>query len=310
VAHEQESTLTVLVAICANAGIAIAKGVAGLLSGSAAMLSEAAHSIADTTNQALLLVAVKRSAKPPDEKHPFGYGRERYFWTLLVAVGIFAGGGVFAVYQGLHQLTGGHHAGGHYVLTYTVLGVAFVLEGVSWSQAVRQIRAEARAAGRTFGDEVWRTTDPTVTTVFLEDTGALAGLVLAASGVGLSQATGEHYWDPIASVVIGVLLATIAYFLGRENRSLIIGEAADPELRESLVGLISAYPEVTSVEQLLSMVTGRSQVLVAARIDLEDDLRAGEIEAMARRMEAEICAKHPSVRYFLLDVTADTSSAQ
>jgi cation diffusion facilitator family transporter len=305
VAHEEESTLTVIVAICANAGIAVAKGVAGLLSGSAAMLSEAAHSIADTTNQVLLLVAVKRSARPADEAHPFGYGRERYFWTLLVAVGIFAGGGVFAIYQGIHSLVEGHFEGGHYVLTYAVLGIAFVLESVSWAQAVRQIRAEARKAERTFAHEIWHTTDPTVTTVFLEDTGALAGLVLAAAGVGMSQVTGDHFWDPVASVAIGALLVVIAYFLGRENRSLIIGEAADPQLRESLVALIRAYPEVTSVDELLSMVTGRSQVLVAVKIDLEDDLRAVEIEAMSRRMEAEIQAKHPAVRHFFVDVTAD-----
>jgi cation diffusion facilitator family transporter len=252
---------------------------------------------------------VKRSAKPADEAHPFGYGRERYFWTLLVAVGIFAGGGVFAIYQGIHSLVEGHFEGGHYVLTYSVLGIAFLLEGVSWAQAVRQIRADARNAGRSFGNEIWHTTDPTVTTVFLEDTGALAGLVLAAAGVGMSQVTGDHFWDPVASVAIGALLVVIAYFLGRENRSLIIGEAADPQLRESLVALIRAYPEVTSVDELLSMVTGRSQVLVAVKLDLEDDLRAAEIEAMARRMEAEIQTKHPSVRHFFVDVTADHTSA-
>jgi divalent metal cation (Fe/Co/Zn/Cd) transporter len=121
----------------------------------------------------------------------------------------------------------------------------------------------------------------------------------------MAQATGDHFWDPVASVLIGALLVVIAYFLGRENRSLIIGEAADPQLRESLVALIRAYPEVTSVDELLSMVTGRSQVLVAVKLDLEDDLRAAEIEAMARRMEAEIQTKHPAVRHFFVDITAD-----
>lgn len=303
--HEDESTLTVVVAICANTGIAIAKAIAGVLSGSSAMLSEAAHSLADTTNQVLLLVAVKRSNRPPDERHPFGYGRERYFWTLLAAVGIFVGGGVFAVYHGISSLVSDAHEGGHYALTYAVLGIAFVLESVSCAQAVRQLRADARRTKRTFRDELWDTSDPAATTVFFEDTGALAGLVVAAAGVGLSQATGNHFWDPLASILIGVLLAMIAYVLGRENRSLIIGEAADPRLRESLVALIRTYPEVTSVDELLSMVTGRGQVLVAAKIDLEDDLRAAEIEAMARRMEAEIQDKHPTVRHFFVDVTAD-----
>src|SRR3954449_10242017 len=158
-AHEEESTLTVIVAIFANLGIAVAKGIAGLISGSAAMLSEAAHSLADTTNQVLLLVAVKRSNPPADERHPFGYGRERYFWSLLAAVGIFVGGGVFAIYQGVSKLISGEGEGGHYALTYAVLGIAFVLESISWTQAVRQLRADARNTKRKFKDELWATSD-------------------------------------------------------------------------------------------------------------------------------------------------------
>src|SRR3954464_5488968 len=195
-AQEEESALTVVVAICANMGIAVAKGIAGLVSGSAAMLSEAAHSLADTTNQVLLLIAVKRSSRPADERHPFGYGRERYFWSRLAAVGIFVGGGVFAVYQGVSKLIEGGGESGHYALTYAVLGIAFVLEGISWTQAVRQLRADARKTNRRFSDELWDTSDPAATTVFLEDTGALIGLVVAAGGVGLGQVTGNHYWDP------------------------------------------------------------------------------------------------------------------
>src|SRR3954471_6110680 len=167
--QEDESTLTVFVAILANLGIAIAKGIAGALSGSAAMLSEAVHSLADTTNQGLLLVAVHRSNKPADARHPFGYGRERYFWALLAAVGIFVGGGVFAVYQGVSKLIEGGGESGHYALTYAVLGIAFVLEAISWSQAVRQLRADARKTNRRFKDELWATSDPSATTVFLED---------------------------------------------------------------------------------------------------------------------------------------------
>ena len=306
---EGESTLTVLVAICANLGIAIAKGVAGLLSGSAAMLSEAVHSLADTTNQGLLLVAVKRSNRPADDRHPFGYGRERYFWALLAAVGIFVGGGVFAVYQGISTLVGEGGEHGHYVVAYVVLGVAFLLETVSWLQAVRQLRQDARRTQRSFRDELWHTSDPAATTVFLEDSAALAGLVLAATGVGLAQATHERYWDSLASIAIGLLLTVVAYVLGRENRSLIIGEAADPRLQRGVEELIASYPEVTSVDELLTMVIGRGEVLVAARIDLQDDLRAAEVEALARRMERDIGAAHPFVRHFFVDVTADAKVA-
>ena len=304
-AAEEESTLTVVVAMLANLGIAIAKGVAGLVSGSAAMLSEAVHSLADTTNQVLLLVAVKRSAKVADERHPFGYGRERYFWSLLAAVGIFVGGGVFAVYHGISTLVAGGGEHGHYLLAYLILGVSFLLEGASWTQAVRQLRADARRRDRSFRDQLWHTTDPAATTVFFEDSAALVGLLVAALGVGLHQATGEHAWDSLASIAIGLLLTVVAYLLGKENRSLIVGESADPRLQRGVAELVAAYPEVTKVDELLTMVIGRGEVLVAARIDLEDDLRAAEVEALARRMERDVVAAHPMVRHFFVDVTAD-----
>lgn len=304
---EDESTLTVVVAILANFGIAVAKAIAGALSGSAAMLSEAAHSVADTTNQGLLLVAVRRSNRPADEKHPFGYGRERYFWALLAAVGIFVGGGVFAILQGIRELIdpGGEH--GHYTLTYIVLAVSFVLESASWTQATRQLRADARRTNRSFADQLWHTTDPAATTVFFEDTAALAGLALAALGVGLHQATGHHQWDSIASISIGLLLTVVAFFLGKENRSLIVGEAADPRLQRAITELLSSYDGVTSVDELMTMVTGRGEVFVAAHLDLEDTLSAAEVEALARRMERDVKEQEPFVKHFFLDVTADTN---
>jgi len=305
---QEESTTTVVVAIAANLGIAIAKGIAGALSGSAAMLSEAAHSLADTSNEVMLLVAVKRSDRPADARHPFGYGRERYFWTLLAAVGIFVGGGVFAVFQGVHELFGGGGEGGHYVLTYAVLGMAFVLESASWLQARKQLREDAEQMNRPFRQQLFATSDPAATTVFAEDSAALVGLVLAGSGVGLHQLTGNSYWDSAASIAIGVLLAVVAVVLGHENRSLIIGEAADQRLVDALRSDLARYPEVTSVDEVLTMVLGRGEVLVAARVDLEDEVRAGDIEALARRMEREVAENHPPVRHFFLDVTADSNT--
>jgi cation diffusion facilitator family transporter len=306
--HEDESTLTVVVAILANFGIAVAKGIAGALSGSAAMLSEAAHSVADTTNQGLLLVAVHRSNKPADERHPFGYGRERYFWSLLAAVGIFVGGGVFAVLQGIRELLdpGGEHS--YYTLTYSVLAIAFVLESASWLQATRQLRADARNTNRSFRDQLWHTTDPAATTVFFEDSAALAGLVLAALGVGLHQATGHHQWDSVASICIGVLLAVVAVLLGKENRSLIVGEAADPRLVRAVERLLASYDGVTSVDEVLTMVTGRGEVFVAVHLDLVDTLSAALVEALARDMERDIKDQQPMVKHFFLDVTADATA--
>lgn len=301
----EDSTATVVVATAANLGIAVAKGVAGALSGSAAMISESAHSVADTMNEAMLLVAVRRSGRPADERHPFGYGRERYFWTLLAAVGIFVGGGVFSVLQGVNELRGSSHEGGHFLLTYLVLAVSFVLESVSWVQAFHQLRSDATRMGRGFVRELWDTTDPAVTTVFFEDTAALAGLAIAALGVGLHQATGSNVWDGLASIVIGAVLAGVAVTLGRENRSLLIGEAADPRLQTAIAELLSSYAEVDAVDEVLTSVIGRGAVLVAARIDLDDDLRAGDVEALARRMERDVMEAHPSVRHFFLDITAD-----
>jgi cation diffusion facilitator family transporter len=306
--EDDGSNATVVVAMLANFSIAVAKGIAGALSGSAAMLSEAAHSLADTTNEVLLLIAVRRSGKPADDRHPFGYGRERYFWSLLAAVGIFVGGGVFAILQGARQLIdpGGEH--GHFVLSYVVLAVSFVLESVSWTQAVRQLRADARRTARGFRDQLWHTSDPAATTVFFEDSAALAGLSLAAFGVGLHQATGQHQWDSIASICIGLLLTVVAFLLGRENRSLIVGEAADPRLQRTVHDLLSSYDEVTSVDELLTMVTGRGEVLVAAHLDLEDALSAAQLEALARRMEREVKDREPFVKHFFVDVTADANN--
>jgi cation diffusion facilitator family transporter len=302
---DEESATTVVVAIVANFSIAVAKGVAGALSGSAAMLSEAAHSLADTTNEFLLLVAVKRSDRPADRRHPFGYGRERYFWTLLAAVGIFVGGGVFAVLQGVHELLSGGVEGGHYVLSYIVLAIAFVLEGISWTQARRQLRADADRMKRDVRRQLFATTDPAATTVFIEDTAALIGLVIAGTGIGLHQLTGDRYWDSLASIAIGLLLTVAAYVLGRENRSLIIGEAADDRLVAAVQDDLNSYPEVQGVDEILTMVMGRGEVLVAARIDIDDDMRGADVEELARRMEREIADRHTSVRHFFLDITAD-----
>ena len=302
----EDSTTTVVVAAVANLGIAVAKGVAGALSGSAAMISESAHSLADTANELLLLVAVKRSDRPADERHPFGYGRERYFWTLLAAVGICVGGGVFSVMQGINELRGHEReGGGHYTLSYIVLGISFALEMVSFMQARGQLRKDATAQNRGMREQLWASSDPAVTTVFLEDTAALVGLLVAAGGIGLHQATDNHVWDGIASLAIGVLLAVVGIVLSHRNKHLLIGESADPRLRDALVEQLSTYREITSVDEVLTTVIGRGEVFVAARIDLDDTLTAAQVEALARRIEREIIEAHPSVRHFFVDVTAD-----
>lgn len=301
---EDESTGTVLTALVANLGIAVAKITAGVLSGSSAMLAEGAHSVADTTNQVFLLVSLRLSKQPPDETHPFGYGKERFFWSLLAAVGIFVSGAVFSIYEGVHGLLSGESAEAGYLVAYVVLGVSFVAEGISWLKAFRQLRGEARATERRVLEHVRLSSDPTVKTVFSEDTAALVGLVLAAGGLALHQLTGDAYWDAGAAIAIGVLLAVVAYVLGRDTKEMLIGEAAPAETRTALLAALAAHPEVERVVEVRTMLMGPGALLLAARLDMDDALGAAEVEDSTDRIAAELEARFPEVREVYLDVTS------
>jgi cation diffusion facilitator family transporter len=298
-----ESKKTVLAALVANLAIAAAKTVAGLLGGSAAMLAEAAHSFADTMNQVFLLVSLSLGDREPDEDHPFGYGKERFFWALLAAVFIFVSGALFSLWQGVHGLLSGETAEGGYLLTYGVLVFALVAEGISWWRAAHQVRSEAAAAGKPVRVYVQQSNDPTVKTVLFEDSAAVAGVLLALAGVGLHQLTGMAFFDAGASILIGVLLAYIAYRLGRDTKGLLIGEAARPEQREALRRTILAHPEVEAVLELLTMHLGPASLLVAVRLDLRDGLSSQQVEAVSTRIEAELAEVVPEVTQVFLDPT-------
>ncbi|WP_326956552.1 cation diffusion facilitator family transporter [Amycolatopsis sp. NBC_01286] len=283
-----ESTLTVLLAGGVNLAIAIMKLVAGIITGSGAMLSEAAHSVADTFTEALLLTALKRSDRPADRVHPFGYGKERYFWSLLAAVSIFASGSMFALYEGVSTLFGHGEAQSTSILSYIVLAVAFLLEGTSWVQAVRQTRRESKAENRSFWAYLRLIDDPTPKTVLFEDSAALVGLLVAFAGIGLHQLTGSEVWDGVASIVIGVLLACVAYLLGRTNRGLLIGRQANPEIVRGVRDHLSAAPEIEAVVDLQTMLMGTDQVLVCTRVDFDDSLGAADLERACVRIAAEL----------------------
>jgi len=298
-----ESKKTVLAALFANLAIAAAKTVAGLLGGSAAMLAEAAHSFADTMNQVFLLVSLSLGDREPDEDHPFGYGKERFFWALLAAVFIFVSGSLFSLWQGVHGLLSGETVEGGYLLTYAVLVFALVAEGSSWWRAAHQVRREAAAAGKPVRVYVQQSNDPTVKTVLFEDSAAVAGLLLALVGVGLHQLTGKAFFDAGASILIGVLLAYIAYRLGRDTKGLLIGEAARPEQREALHRTILAHPEVEAVLELLTMHLGPTSLLVAVRLDLRDGLSSQQVETVSTRIEAELAEVVPEVTQVFLDPT-------
>lgn len=301
---DEESAGTVLVALAANLGIAVAKITAGLLSGSSAMLAEGAHSVADTTNQVFLLISLRLSRRPPDETHPFGYGKERFFWSLLAAVGIFVSGAVFSVYEGVHGLLSGESAGASYLIAYAVLGVSFVLEGISWWRAFRQLRGEAREEDRRVLEHVRLSSDPTVKTVFSEDTAALVGLALAAAGLAVHQLTGRAYWDAGAAIAIGVLLAVVAYLLGRDTKEMLIGESAPALLRTAILGALAGHPEVARVVEVRTMLVGPDAVLLAARLDMDDELDAAGVEDSTDRIAAELQERFPDVVEVYLDVTS------
>jgi cation diffusion facilitator family transporter len=304
-----ESRGTVVLAFAVNLAVAVAKTAAGLLTLSSAMLAEAAHSWADTTNQVFLLFALTRSRRPADTTHPFGYGKERFFWSLLAAVGIFVTGALFSVYQGLQGLFGSHReiTGREFAVSYAVLGVALVLEGASLTKAVRQLHGEGQRSGRRLLEQLRKSNDPTVKTVASEDAAAVVGLVLAAAGLLLHQLTGSAVFDAAASIAIGLLLAWIAYALGRDTKELLIGESADPELRLDVMGLLVGYDGVTGLLDMLTMQLSPEHVLAAAKIDFSDDLTAAEIEILCNRIEDDLQRRFPAVTHLYLDPTSPTS---
>jgi cation diffusion facilitator family transporter len=293
---------TVLVALAANASIAVVKAIAGIVSGSAAMLAEAAHSVADTTNQGLLLASLAFGSRPPDEDHPFGHGKERFFWSFLAAVMIFVSGAVFSVGQGVLELTRSRGEGA-YGLVYGTLAFSFVAEGISLVRAVRQTRSEAREAGKRWRDYVRESTEPTTKTVVAEDVVAVLGVVIAALGVALHQATGNVVWDAAAAILVGAMLVYVAYALGRNFRSLLIGAGARPEDARRIRELLSEHPGVDEVLDLRTMYVGPHSLLVAARLDLADDLDAEAIEHLATTLDAELRAAVPDVGEVFLDPT-------
>jgi cation diffusion facilitator family transporter len=297
-----ESTGTVLLAAVANVSVAAAKVVGGLLSGSAAMLAEGAHSIADTLNEVFLLTALKRSRKPADSRHPFGYGKERYFWSMLAAVGIFVLGAGFSVWEGVEAVLHPQKLTS-LVVVYSVLGASFVLEGVSWLKALRQLRSEAKESRQGMVDHVLNTAEPAAKTVAFEDTAALIGIVLAAAGVTLHYVTGQAFWDGAASIAIGLLLVGVAYALGRENKSMLIGQALPEEVRDGIAELIAESPGVDRVVQVLTMQLSPDEVLVAANIDLVDDFSGADLETHADDVEDRVRERFPQVRHVFLDPT-------
>ena len=283
-----ETTTTVVIAFFANLAIAVAKTIVALATGSASMLAESAHSWADTGNQILLFIADRRSRKPADDGHPLGYGREAYVWSLVAAFGLFTAGAVVSVWEGVSKLLAEETGEVSYTWAYVVLGLAFVFEGVSFAQAFRQTRREARPLDRHVLEHAFETSDPTLRAVFAADAAALLGLLVAAVGVFLHQVTGNPVYDAMGSIVVGLLLGVVAVVLINQNRRFLTGQESDPELRRVAIDRVKALPGVARVTYLRLEYVGPRQVFLTARVDLEGEPRETTIAQVLRDLEERL----------------------
>jgi cation diffusion facilitator family transporter len=308
--NEAASRRTVYVALAANFAIAAAKLAGGLIAGSSAMLSEAAHSVADTMNQVFLLVSLSFSRRRPDLEHPFGYGKERFFWSFMAAVMIFVSGAVFSAFQGIDRITASGGEKENFPIAYAVLGFALVAECVSLVRAIRQTRQEADEADESHGSYLRRSRDPTTKTVLFEDSAAVAGVVLALAGVAASQVTGNPAWDGVASLAIALLLAGVALGLGHQTYELLIGQAARADEREAIEAVLCAHDEVEDVVELFTMVLAPEQLLVAVHFDVADDLSGDDVERLTGEIEDELRREVPSVWQVFLDPSPRRAKAQ
>lgn len=289
---ESGSRISIIAALIGNLLIAATKGVAAALSGSSAMLSEAVHSLVDSGNEVLLLYGQHRAAKPPDEQHPFGYGRELYFWCFVVALLIFAVGAGVSIYEGVIHIR--HpEPNTRPGLSYIVLGLSFVFETGSWWFGWRAFR-QAKGSLR-WWTAVKVSKDPTSFMVFFEDSAALIGIVIAAVGTYLSVTLHKPWIDGTASILIGGVLAAVAVVLARESKALLIGERASPVLTASIKDMVTADPCVVSVESITTSQLAPDKVFAALGLQFDDSLSVSDIEHLIARLEDRVRAEHPEL---------------
>lgn len=304
--------LAVLGALFANGLITILKFIAAVMTGSSGMMAEALHSLADTTNQVFLLLGLRFYKRPASEKHPFGYGKERFFWSFIAAIFIFGVGATYAVYEGIQKLTHPHPPE-NLRWAYWVLGISFVLEIGSIALALYQEVKEAHHENLTFFQYLRESKDPTAKTVIFEDSAALIGIVLAAIGIYLTDIQfGPNkgaYWDGIASIAIGVVLAVVAFVLARASRGLLLGEAANKHEVEAIRQAIDSHPGVISTVELLTMHLAPKQILVNAHVNLKNDLTNDQIVKAVAEIETEIKKAEPKVDMIFLEAASLNASS-
>ncbi|HZI85342.1 MAG TPA: cation diffusion facilitator family transporter [Pyrinomonadaceae bacterium] len=305
--------LAVLGALFANGLITILKFIAAVITGSSGMMAEALHSFADTTNQVFLLLGLRFYKRPASDKHPFGYGKERFFWSFIAAIFIFGVGATYAIYEGVVKLSHPHPPE-NLKWAYWVLAISFVLEAGSIALAIYQEVKEAHHEGLTFFAYLRESKDPTAKTVIFEDSAALLGIVIAGVGIYLTDHhTGPGngaYWDGVASIVIGLVLAVVAFVLARSSRGLLLGEAANRKVVEAIKEAIESHPNVVRVVELLTMHLAPKQILINAHVNLRDDLRTGDIVQTIEEVEDLIKRAEPKVEMVFLETARQSESSE
>jgi cation diffusion facilitator family transporter len=297
--EEGGSRKVIYAAILANLGIAAAKFVVAAITGSAAMMAEGIHSAVDTGNEFLLLIGERNSARAPDQRHPFGYGKELYFWALIVALSVFSLGGGFSIYHGIQALRHPEPLEDP-MWNYAVLGVSALFEGYSWNVSRKELN-KVRKPGASLWQAVHASKDASVFTVFIEDSAALIGLAIAALGIFLGHLFNNPYFDPAASVLIGLLLVGAAFTLARETGGLLVGEGIGPDATRRVRQILEDDPAILNVGELLSMQLGPDEALLTAAVQFNRGMRIDQVEAAIERLEGAVAAVYPQIRHIYFE---------
>ncbi len=303
------SLTSVFAALAANTAIAIAKGVAAALTGSSALFAETLHTVADAGNEVFLYVAIRRSERPPDASHPLGYGPERWYWALLAAVGMFVVGGAVSIWEGLEALFDPRELEAFWV-GVAVLVIAIVLDGISRTVAVRELRGRATRAGVPMRQYLAESNDPTVTTVYFEDTIDVIGASLALAALVLHKVTGIEIFDPIATLIIGGLLTYVAIKLTARNRALLANQAVAPRHLDALRERLTAQPGITAVHGIEAVHLGPTSILAAAEVEVRNGMSATEVAVTLEVVRDTLCSTVPAItRLYLTPVTPTDKQA-
>ncbi|MEH2252418.1 cation diffusion facilitator family transporter [Nostoc sp.] len=299
------SRKTIFAAMGANLAIAITKFIAAAITGSSAMISEGIHSVVDTGDQLLLLLGIRMSQKPADDSHPFGYGQELYFWTFIVAILIFAIGGGMSIYEGITHLINPSPLKDP-MWNYIVLGIAILFEGFSWTVALKEFLPTK--GKQNFWQAIKNSKDPTVFTILVEDSAAILGLIVALIGIFLGHLFNNIYFDGIASIVIGIILAIVAVVLARESKGLLVGESANPQTITNIRSLSKTEPGVQEVIRVLTMQLAPQEVLLNLEIQFSKNLTGEEIALTVESLEAKLRQHHPEIKQIFIEAKSLTAT--